>query len=405
MHISIATYPTSELDREAAMLKMSLLYADTVTLYSVPLSIYLGLANAADSLEHKKKLEHFIRLRPLVGRQDMADIEQEIFQGYKDAIQMEEAREALAKYKRTRREIPPALRGVLQQRIKHKKFIETYIDGEWAKVSEYLSNISREVRLDLGLENYTKIVRLGLLDVDKMDIDELDALEFSLRAQNGLDLTDMLEVPSRRFTEILMQLLFTPSKTYPLLDTQIGELLRIQPEFKEVTVSKVQAQKAKHAGLASSLFEQLPTFNEVTLDEILGIRKELSNSLIAFRGAVAEYTELLESDVWNEDFDAEADKVYEEKVRPAVEAIRLKVEKQSALKGLARVSENSIPALAMGALATGEEFLTSAFQRLVALGFIAFNTVVEAKGRKRRWNNLEHEKIFFYYKMSERYKG
>ena len=403
MHISVAPYPASELSREVAMLKISLLYADTVKLYSPIFSIFLGTSDAFRSSTYEEQLEFLIHIRPILGNTDVADL-QIMLQDYQLVLNSEEqVREEFAKLKRTRREPSPALRGALQDRVQRRQAIEHVLDehDSWSNIRENLE----EIKLRMRFENFSKATRLGLLKIDEMNVDKFEALEFVLRAHNNLDLTNALDAPSRRFTEVLMQLLFTPSKTYPLLDTKIGELLRIQPEFEKVTVSKVQAQKAKHAGLASSLFEQLPTFNEVTLDEILGIRKELSSSLIVFRGAVAEYTELLESDVWNEDFDAEADKVYEEKVRPAVEAIRLKVEEQSALKSLARVSENSIPALAMGALATGEEFLTSAFQQLVALGFTAFNTVVEAKGRKRRWDNLEHEKIFFYYKMSERYKG
>ena len=99
----------------------------------------------------------------------------------------------------------------------------------------------------------------------------------------------------------------------------------------------------------------------------------------------------------------EADKVYEEKVKPTVETIKLRVEEQSALRSLARVSMTTIPALAMGALATGDEFLTSSFRSLVALGFTGFNVAIEVRERREKWNELKNEKVFFYYKMSEKY--
>ena len=387
------------------MLKMSLLYADTVTLYSIALPIYLGLADAGNNLSYEEKLEHLVRLRPLVGHQDMADWEQVTFSEYKKYINWKhEAEDRLAKLRSLNLEPPAELREFLQQLIELTESVETkYINGAWVDIGTSLDDISHHIKSELGLDDFDRAVHLGLLQVDEMGLKKLDAWELLLRSLNNLDDTDILEVAARRFADVLTQLLFMPDKSYPLLDTKIGETLRIQPEFREVTVSRVQAQKAKHAGFASSLFEQLPTFTEITLDEILDIRKELSSSLIVFRGAVAEYAELLESDVWDEDFDAEADKVYEEKVRPAVEAIRLRVEEQGALRGLARVSMNTIPALAMGAMTTGEEFLTSSFQQLVALGFTGFNAVVEAKEQKRKWDNLKNEKVFFYYKMTERY--
>lgn len=89
-------------------------------------------------------------------------------------------------------------------------------------------------------------------------------------------------------------------------------------EEKIITLNKSSEFEAKHAKLAGNLLIALPSFEFATTDEILDIRKELEKPLVRFRSKLLAYDAEIQSMPWDEEFQFECIKLYQQEVAPAV---------------------------------------------------------------------------------------
>ena len=268
---------------------------------------------------------------------------------------------------------------------------------------------ANEARNSLKINELDKAVKAGRLKVDGLRTNKVDSYELLVRLSRNKDIEHLLEKPSTEMVQEVMNLMFSPSRLYPFVDSKFGEAFQLSAQMSnnKPPLNRVQVNKAKNISLVSQMFEMLPTFEKASLDEILSINNELSDALVRFRGAVGEYAELIESTSWDSGFEAEAAKVFEEKLKPSIQEIEERVEYNSYLRQLNSqvLSSASRHLSLLGTALTSNAANWAAFQvsALVELGSLSFDTVWAARKKLDESRNIEREKLFFYYKLKNRF--
>ena len=106
--------------------------------------------------------------------------------------------------------------------------------------------------------------------------------------------------------------------SYPLFDPQSNDLMKAAVNSRIVNLSANDRRKITHAGLTDNYIQRLPSFSEASMQELIDIKKELSNPLIRFRKKMLEYSETIQSMPWDEDFEVECELLYDKEVVPAL---------------------------------------------------------------------------------------
>ena len=106
--------------------------------------------------------------------------------------------------------------------------------------------------------------------------------------------------------------------TYPLLDNPTGRLVDTAIKEGIIDVSEILVARARGVGLASDLLQNLPLFDNASVDEVISIRRELEKPLIRFRSSMIEFSDEINSATWDTDFPLECETIFNRKVRPAI---------------------------------------------------------------------------------------
>ena len=93
--------------------------------------------------------------------------------------------------------------------------------------------------------------------------------------------------------------------------------------------------RCAQAMTASGFMARLPTFPDATVDEVLDIRSELSESLTPFRSKMVSLSKNMTSEAWEDSFEDEVHDAWVESVAPAVAEIDNAVQENKSLPSLA----------------------------------------------------------------------
>jgi hypothetical protein len=221
-------------------------------------------------------------------------------------------------------------------------------------------------------------------------------------------LVDLYQFKSEDLSEALCYEYFsviaeatTSSATYPLLDDLTGELIRLGVEERKMQLTNGALHRAKHVGLAADLIQRLPVFDNAKVDEVLAIRRALERPLIRFRAAVMGFSESVDAAPWDEDFVMDTEKVFRQKVEPAVLEIEDAVRRDSYLRELISSlgkKEILLPTSGLGILLSS----LGNFHKGVAAGLgvavgVALAAWEAAEKRRQTTAILEAKQMYFYY--------
>ena len=147
--------------------------------------------------------------------------------------------------------------------------------------------------------------------------------------------------------------------TYPLFDDLTGNIVGRAVRRRLVLPTPAAKRRSKHGGLSGDLLQRLPMFEKADISEVLDIREQLSETLGAFREAVADSASTIESASWEVDrFTEEAEIIFQEVVAPAVDRIQQQVEEDVYLKEL---TYRYGPSLLGGVASIGRSWATPRF--------------------------------------------
>ena len=310
------------------MLKVALLYADKVTLHSPIAAIFMNATESATNFTTLERLQLMVRIAPLLSPDHEENYRHQL-EVYELLNRKEEKFLVVqTRHKRARQLVPVGVRDSLKSIYSGKKTIEDKGQKDWAKLNESTESL----RQFLGIDKLDKAVEAGLLTVNRLESDKVSGYELLVRLGPGnYDIEHLISEPASAMTREIMNLMFSPNDSYLFVDNKFGDVFQLakQTSGQNPQLNQVQKEKAKNVFLVSHMFSVLPRFEGAAFDEVLDINSELSRPLIRFRSAVAEYAELIESTSWDSDFEAEAAKVFEEKIKPSILEIEERIEDNS----------------------------------------------------------------------------
>ena len=203
----------------------------------------------------------------------------------------------------------------------------------------------------------------------------------------------------REFTTVLSRAI-AEGATHPLLDAGASEL--VARALGPVTGAGMSgpASRGKHVRLAARLFERLPTFDDLSVAEVLAVRRDLDSHLVRFRSSMIRFSEEITTAVWDRDFDRDAEHVILRDVEPALLELEEAIRENGLWGRLARKLVDHRTTLATGSLAlvlSEWAALPSVVLRLLGVGLPAATLVYDTVSawQEQRRDTGKHS-LYFY---------
>ncbi|WP_420455529.1 hypothetical protein [Rubrivirga sp.] len=348
-----------DLDVGVPLVKAALLYGDRVTLCSPAASL-------------------LVRLRDHTPTGVAARLD--VLAGLADDLGLDDA--------------PARLAAVAGSRHVDRDVVRATVDGWWRRYRRLLA----EAVVESGLDALAPAVAAGRLTVETLGVGAVARP------------SDFAEAAAETYAAVVADAV-ARGHTTPLLDGPTADALRDAVAEGRVGVSEPRAHRARDGGLAGHVLQTLPLFDRATVAEVLDIRADLDPALARFRAAVDEFAAEVASAAWDPDFAVEADRVYRQRVAPAVAEIEDSVSSVGYLRELVtRYAERpgqfiplAAPALSV-ALATPDFLVQSVTAALSGLSLGANAAQAGwavADGRRE----VRARRLFFVYAASRRFAG
>ena len=215
------------------------------------------------------------------------------------------------------------------------------------------------------------------------------------------------------FSEFFIQLTKSIRSSFPLFDETSNHLMRSAVEARVINLNESEKRKIIHAGVSDNLIQRLPSFDSASVDEILDIRKELSDPLIRFRSKVQSYSESIQTVPWNDDFENECSLLYNQEVAPAILEIDELTKEASFVKNLVGkvtsdgdfrkvAGELVIGIAAAGVIPSFTQIVSQDVAALSAGGLWATSKIAEAyKEYREKKQEISKKDLYFYYRAGK----
>ena len=368
---TIAVLPElASIDKELQYIKSALLYADQIFLISPISYMFTQLSSQARTFDEKEVIRLLKYFLPLYKDQDPWT--------YQNGMAMVN-KLSLIMFSRQYKAFPTI------KKLEFRNQLKSLMQQLDAKCAELLGECQiRELN--------------ALLTSGKV---ELKKFEHSLSDVNGT------------FSEFFIQLTKSIKSSFPLFDETSNHLMRSAVEARVINLNESEKRKIIHAGVSDNLIQRLPSFDSASVDEILDIRKELSDPLIRFRSKVQSYSESIQTVPWNDDFENECSLLYNQEVAPAILEIDELTKEASFVKNLVGkvtsdgdfrkvAGELIIGIAAAGVIPSFTQIVSQDVAALTAGGLWATSKIAEAyKEYREKKREISKKDLYFYYRVGK----
>lgn len=368
---TIAIVPNNtSLERELSYIKSALLYADKVTLISPLAYMFDRLTDKRNSFNEKSVLKLIEQILPLAKLNDI--------NFYNDSYSVIRQFSQII-YSKQYKSIPYTDRLNLQRQL---------LDFS-VQINEMMLSLVGE---DQGKELQT-LINNGQVRIEKFD-----------HSLGDLDLC------VQDYFNLLKKCVHS---SYPLFDPQSNDLMKAAVNSRIINLSASDKRKITHASLTDNYIQRLPSFSEASIQELIDIKKELSNPLIRFRRKMLEYSDFIQSMPWDEDFESECELLYDKEVMPALLEIDECTKDGSFVKnlgnkfftdeGLWKTTGGLIVSIAAGGVISSfNNAISSDLTMLTTGGAYAISKVATAyKEYIKTKKEIQRKDLYFYYKASK----
>ena len=395
LHMSIGTGPpeTLSLSAEARLVKAAVLYADQITLYSLPASM-LSLTSGDLELSTDEKISLLSSVAPYIHSRQAAK---------KDQANLRKLRSRLRQKHMTwsdRRSLNTLLAG---------------IDQGWEAIKAKMGEIARSA----GFESLDPAMSAGILklhtfggasDADVAIRFITDCMAISSRSQRMQGDIKALEMRTGEQIQEYVQCVLdavSDNATFPVFDLTTAELVRAAVDESRISPSGQDQRRSLHSGLATKLLLDLPLFDQAPLLDVIDIRKELERPLVRFRAAVMRYSETIHGASWDEAFAEEAEVVFTKEVRPAILDLEDEIKSNRLLRRILRAGIDRPLALpagsALGIAISKLDGVSDSLALSLSLAGGAAALIAQAVSDWRAHREeSERNALFFYYGARKR---
>ena len=371
LNVTVAVVPSSTgIDVELQYIKSALLYADNVILISPLAYLYTQLTYQPNTINEKHFVFLLEKILPFAKLQDQVLYEQGL-----------------------------CVLNQLKSLLKNKKYMQLSYTKRL--------NIINEVK------SFTKeITEIMFSMIGTEQCHELNTLVFNNQViihkfdHSIADVGNMIK-------EYFCMLQNSLKDSSPLFDKQCYDLLNSAIKSRVIKLSDTEKSKITHIGLVDNCLQRLPSFEEASIDELIDIKKELSNPLIRFRRKMLTFSDNIKSLPWDKDFIGECDSLFIKEIQPALLEIEEATHANSFMSNLGNkflTQEGfwkSYNGLAVGIATTGlisclNEFTMNNYAILSGLGAAATSKFIEAIYEHQKEKSIiESNELYFYYKTEK----
>lgn len=362
-NMTVSTYPNAKLNLEddIDLIKIAILYGDKVSLKSIKADLIYRVLDYQKQNNVKEKLLYLKEIAHL----GKSDILNEI------SIALDEYNRLLARTSSDRK------KGLLKLRL-DKEF------GKYWKTFE--SNVFKTIDMN-DINSINSLIKTGKLRLDRYNTSASQIYESDDYIIEYLD---------------SIQKTLSEHNNYPLFDSKVSKMVNLGINEGKLNITEGVQERIKHSNLTMTMLNNLPTFDKAKLNEILDIRTELDPYLLRFRSAVTGYTELIESDITDEDLLYEIDKLIIKEINQAIIDIDEQCKGNHYIRELSHKLVNSkwVQAASVG-LILGNVFDLFTVTSSIVTG--AVSTGAEITNHHKQWREnkvkIEQNNLFFYYQF------
>src|SRR5690625_4946705 len=359
LQMTVSTYPNSDLDlkEDIELIKIALLYSDSVTLKSVKADLVYRVLDYKKQKSFLDKMYYMRDIAHLAKANLESDIEDLIY--------------------KFRKMTNKRLDGRMTELLK----LQSEFKPTWSLIEQA---VLESINID-GVNSIEKLISSNRLEMVRYNTD-------TKKFHND---DDYIMEYLRSIESTLSQ-----HNNYPLFDSEISNLVNLGIRDGVLKATSGTQERIKHSNLTLTMLKNLPSFEKAEIDEIIDIRSDLEKYLIRFRSAIVKYTDLVESDVTDEDLLYEIDKLIIKEINPAIQDIDEQCKENKYLRELGYTLVNSkwVQAACVG-LILGNVFDVFTANTSAATGAITTGTGVLNHHKRWRENKarIEQHNLFFYY--------
>ncbi len=356
--VSIAVGLTSSLSLEPTLhlVKAALLYADHVTLYSIPAFVFQSMKQLR-AASPDQRLDLLADFMPLMGAEEYS----ESLSQMKDILRLTKGLKGLPK-------------DVLVMREKFERLTK----GLGARMNDAMSDQFGQIHS----QELEKAIRSGLITVQPIGNGNMDSTMIY------------------HFLEVL-ETITQQSANLPLLDEQSKKVLNSGIELGLVD-RPTAAAGSKHPSVAADFIERLPVVSS-DMATILDIRKELTPHVKPFREAMIGFSRDISAQPWEDDFAKEAELMYHEKVSPEIQRIEDALKSNTAFtRAIAALTTPTTMAGSTIGFGIGQALSVSAaaIATPVVGGIAAATKAIKEHSDEMR--RIKGNQLYFYYQASKK---
>lgn len=272
-----------------------------------------------------------------------------------------------------------------------------------------------EKDMDLFLKDITNTT-ISLMG--ESDCDELDNLIKSGNV-NIEKFNYSIDQSEEFINEFIEKLCISMDSTFPLFDTQSNDIMKDILNTRVVNFNDSNKLKFKNTAFTNELMTGLPSFELLSVNEILDIKKELNNPLIRFRSKMLEYSKDIQTLPWDKEFDSECTLIYNQKILPSLIEINEVTKENSFIKNigydiltdkstLGIINKVSIGIASSGLINSLTEIAKIDKTVLMGSGITAgLSTISKIAAKYKEYlenkKQIEKKDLFFYYTLKKRF--
>ncbi len=207
--------------------------------------------------------------------------------------------------------------------------------------------------------------------------------------------------------------LLASGDVYPLLDGEAARMAQASINSGKLSTSALSIANAREATVGSGLIARLPAFSNVPIDEIVDLRTDISSALMRYRVAMSSLSSKLRVGPFDKDVDADIDHLMRVEVAPSLGQLHEELAQHGLIKDVAKNLSTDIKAVITGAagptVAIGAASLTDLNALLTIatasapLGMMSAQAFLnELIKRRDRQSNAKQHGLFLLYNVERR---